>query len=99
RQREKTRFPNYKGPIIIIAMTAGAMPGDRDKCIAAGMDDYLAKPVRPEDIRSLIERWASAAKNHQPKTPDTETTTAMPDIGSESKQPPVDMTRLLDFSD
>ncbi|HLX72625.1 MAG TPA: response regulator [Verrucomicrobiae bacterium] len=99
RQKEKARQSNYQSSVVIIAMTAGAMPGDRDKCIAAGMDDYLAKPVRPEDIRALIERWASAAKTQQPKSADTETTTAMPDTGNDSKQPPVDMARLLDFSD
>jgi CheY-like chemotaxis protein/HPt (histidine-containing phosphotransfer) domain-containing protein len=99
RQNEKARQSNYQAPLIIIAMTAGAMPGDRDKCIAAGMDDYLAKPVRPEDIRALIERWATAARNRQPKAPDTETATEMVEAAAESKQPPVDMARLLDFSD
>ena len=99
RQNEKARQTKFQAPVVIIAMTAGAMPGDRDKCIAAGMDDYLAKPVRPEDIRALIERWASAAKTQRAKTSDTETVTAMPDNSSQSKQPPVDMARLLDFSD
>jgi len=63
RQQQKSKFPYYKSPIVIVAMTASAMQGDREKCISSGMDDYLAKPVRPEDIRLIIERWgASAAK-------------------------------------
>ena len=43
--------------IPVIAMTAHAMPGDREKCIDAGMDDYIAKPVRPENFASALERW------------------------------------------
>jgi CheY-like chemotaxis protein len=99
RRREKSRFPHYKDHVIIIAMTASAMPGDRDKCIASGMDDYLAKPVRPEDMRGIVERWASAAQTHTPTTAQTETATEMVDSDFESQTPPVDMERLLDFSD
>jgi CheY-like chemotaxis protein/HPt (histidine-containing phosphotransfer) domain-containing protein len=99
RRREKSQFPHYKEHIIIIAMTASAMPGDRDKCIAAGMDDYLAKPVRPEDLRGIVERWASAAQTRTPTTAQTETATEMVDASFESQTPPVDMERLLDFSD
>jgi two-component system sensor histidine kinase/response regulator len=45
----------------IVAMTAHAMAGDRDACLAAGMDDYLAKPLRPDAVDAMLARWLPAA--------------------------------------
>lgn len=43
----------------IIAMTAQAMSGDKEKCLAAGMDDYIAKPISPRDTYRVLSRWLS----------------------------------------
>lgn len=51
----------------IVAMTANAMPGDREACLAAGMDDYLAKPVKLEALRTTLTHWLA-----EPRSPERE---------------------------
>jgi signal transduction histidine kinase/DNA-binding response OmpR family regulator len=45
----------------VIALTASAMAGDRERCLEAGMDDYVTKPFRREELRGALERWLPAA--------------------------------------
>ena len=76
-------------PVYIIAMTANAMQGDREKCLAASMNDYLSKPVRDSELKAAIGR-ACIAPAEEGATPATET------VGGEGTEgsPLVDLERL-----
>ncbi len=50
----------------IVAMTAGAMTGDREKCLEAGMDDYISKPISPLSLAAVSELWLPATKPIEP---------------------------------
>ena len=50
-------------PIHIIAITANAMGWDREKCLAAGMNDYVAKPLKSPDLQAALSRWQMTPLN------------------------------------
>lgn len=60
--------------ISIIAMTANAMQGDKEDCLAAGMDDYITKPFNPKDLSAMVERWSKALHVNSSARPGAEVT-------------------------
>ncbi|MGA8258533.1 MAG: response regulator [Nocardioides sp.] len=68
----------------IIAMTASALPGERDRCLAAGMDDFMTKPVDPTQLAQALRRWSGPA-------PETDT------APMEVEQPRIGEPELIDL--
>jgi two-component system, sensor histidine kinase and response regulator len=61
--REKEKEQDSQSHQAIVALTAHAMKGDQERCQAAGMDDYLTKPIRPQELDKLLDRYAAAKMN------------------------------------
>ena len=92
---------NPKKPIVfkrtpVIAMTAHAIKGYRQKCIDADMDDYIAKPLRKKDLIALVEKWTTQNKKAviEPETCETSVNPSTPQSGN-SPADPLDLEKAL----
>ena len=114
RDWEKSGPGASRIPLVIVAMTANAMQGDREKCLQSGMNDYLPKPVRPETLQATLEIWGakvialrdqSIAAQSKPVAPEPVAVkppqTPAPGVMEAPRideYPPVDMDRLAEFT-
>lgn len=98
--------PDKPHKTVVIALTAHAMSAERDKCLAAGMDDYISKPVHLDHLNALLERWI--AQPHQqinklsnPPEMDSSTPNLLSDpveATASDSPPPINLDRLAEVS-
>ncbi len=88
------QFFARSGRIPIIAMTAHAMKGDREKCIAAGMDDYTPKPINPQELLEKIEKWVKIGRNDSKSDVEVSQERVLPETSQKTK--PLDIEKALE---
>ena len=99
KAESQTRIPGIQhSRIPIIAMTAGAMREDREKCVEAGMDDYVAKPVNPEELAGVLEKWLPEAESRKSEggCREREEGRTEPKTKSEKRSKAVDVPAVFD---
>ncbi|MCS6812550.1 MAG: response regulator, partial [Cyanobacteria bacterium] len=88
RQREQQADPTNAHHTVVIAMTAHAITGDRDKCLDAGMDDYLSKPIFKESLAEKLDYWSRWILNNR-RSPTSQSSVTVDTV------PPVPSSELI----
>ncbi|NNJ90890.1 MAG: response regulator, partial [Gammaproteobacteria bacterium] len=83
--------------IPVVAMTANAMRGDQDLCIAAGMDDYIPKPVDAEKLYKALKRWLPMSSIRKTETPDKPVTESAPMTNQPETDQQADSEPVFDY--
>ena len=96
---QKIRELEGDGPnAVIIAMTAHAMPADREHCLSVGMDDHLPKPIRREKLKTILEQWLAAPTENTQSDAKISVFPPPPSVKSEVLEESV-IESLLDLDD
>ncbi len=86
---------HQRQPLPIIAMTAYALQGDKERCLASGMDEYIAKPIKEDDLRTALERFVTGQVQQEQPVSATAEPSVVEAAPEQPRQPVFDRQALL----